>query len=56
MCTPSVRSVVVISHHIITPSYREILTWSHDQIKSVWSHTHKDVFFNNKEEIDKKND
>jgi len=34
---------------------REILTWSHDQIKSVWSHTHiKKYFFNNKKEIDKK--
>jgi len=33
---------------------REILIWSHDQIKSVWSHTHKEIFFNNKKEIDKK--
>jgi len=24
---------------------REILKWSHDQIKSVWSHTHKKIFF-----------
>ena len=23
---------------------REILTWSQDQTKSVWSHTHKQVF------------
>jgi len=24
---------------------REILIWSHDQTNSVWSHTHKQVFF-----------
>jgi len=34
---------------------REILIWSHDQIKCVWPHTYiKKYFFNNKEEIDKK--
>jgi len=33
-----------------------ILIWSRDQRNSVWSHTHKEVFFNNKEEIDKKDD
>jgi hypothetical protein len=34
-----------------------ILIWSQDQIKSVWSHTHEEVFFfNKKEKIDKKND
>ena len=32
---------------------REILIWSQDQIKSVWSYTHKKYFFNNKEKIDK---
>jgi hypothetical protein len=36
------------------PHHREILIWSHDQIKSVWSHTQKKYFFNSKEEIDKK--
>jgi len=32
----------------------EILIWSQDQTYSVWSHTHKQVFFKDKNKFDKK--
>jgi len=46
--------VHAIPYNYIFFARREILIWSQDQTNSVWSHTHKQVFFNDKKKIDKK--